>query len=163
MVFINGLFILAMAYLWRMGGTSAVHFGVKGNRLFRRLGVPILVFLFWVLMHQTALDLFKAVFGAGAICLGTFLPISLVGSEFRKNYWWFPILGLIIGSSLVFLGAVEKLAIGGIFAVFFSVLMTAYMIGVEEIRLRSDEGDDLWGAQEVLTGGTLGFFITLLG
>ena len=84
------LTVVLMSVLWRLGGSV--------NKLYRRIGAPVL------LLISTTLSGFvwwKAMACAGALCGATFLPITLIGSEEKDNLIWIPLLGQIIGATLI--------------------------------------------------------------
>lgn len=82
-----GVLILSMALLNRLGGSR--------NKLFRRIGIPLLITLYGLWRHQW-LSLLSLPYGFAIFCL----PITLVGDDITAHWYnwaWLPVLGFLIG------------------------------------------------------------------
>lgn len=84
---------IASSILWRMGGSD------KYSLWWRRIGVPLAV-----LSYGIGAGLYwQAILAAGAIFVGSILPITLIGSDVLwKNVWWVFVLGAFYGLAAAF-------------------------------------------------------------
>lgn len=153
-IILSILFIFIGAILNRLGGSGAdkTELGIHGNKGYRLFGIPIALFVFSALIDLSWFGLIKAVSSSAAMFGTLWLPITLIGGDLKKNYWWLPIKGALHGISFVII-SLWNWPIGLVFLALFSALYAFFMIMADIFQPYTKR--DLWAIQERLNGGLI--------
>ena len=145
---LNILLVITCAVLNRLAGYG----DSKHAKLWRRVGVPILIMLYGLLKHRWW-SIASLPLGFGVFCL----PITLVGNDIRTdwiNYPWLYILGILIGLISIPHSFIE-LIFCFIYGIIFGTLVVLS-------NLKKTREIFLWSYVELVYGGLLGLLTVLV-
>lgn len=134
------IYILLCAFLYRLGGSV--------NKLYRRLALPALLSIIYILTHKSWFGILILPYGFAVMTL----PITLKGDNITKfwfNWAWLPILGFLIGlmnGSLLY---------ALVYGIIFTIVVT-----LSNIKKTADIFK--WDRVELFLGGFLGFLTYLV-
>ena len=157
-----------MAAFWYMGGAGVERFPFNllpndlakslTDKSWRRLGAPIATLVYGLLMTHW----WEAPIAAGLLWVGALLPITLIGNNVWKNWWWHPIHGLIYGSTALAMSLLSGWLWGLIACGVVAILYATWVLLFSWIGDRN-QSLDWWGVQELFTPATIAGAIITVG
>lgn len=135
------IFSIVCAILYRLGGDGS-------GKLYRRIGVPLAIFLYHFLVYRSLYSFLIIPYGFSVMTL----PVTLKGDDITKfwlNWAWLPVLGYLIGlinGSLLY---------ALVYGIIFTIVVT-----LSNIKKTADIFK--WDRVELFLGGSLGFLTYLV-